>query len=199
VPYLFSLIRLEERDRVFGMMNRENEPILASLKQLDDARKRLIDMLNQTAHVDLAYVLMQKRITCIPDDVDIVFGAPEVLEYKRASQDAQTPESAEVKVKVAAPGGKSRQAWVRMKRDGLSWRLTMPLADSPEAGPDKALVEKVRGDVDKAVSGLKTVMTDLANRLEAGGMMEDAAMREKLTEAGRPLVTAIQRMIYGQG
>jgi hypothetical protein len=198
VPYLFTLIRLEERDRVFGMMNRENEPILTSLKQLDDARKRLIDMLNQTAHVDLASVLAQKRITCIPDNVDIVLGAPEVLEYKREPQDAQTPEIAEVKVKVTAPGGKSKQAWVRMKREGMSWRLTMPLADSPAAGPSKALVEQVRGEVDKAVSGLKKVMTDLADRLEAGEMMEDAPMRQKLTEAGRPLVTALQKIIYGQ-
>jgi len=194
VPYLFTLIRLEERDRVFKLISYSYEPVLDALKQLDDARNRLIDALTQTAHTDLASVLTQKRLTSLPDAVEVIVGPPNVLEYKMEG------ETALVRFDMPLPDGVSKQAWAQLRRDpnASGWRIDLPFAESPGGTGVGPSGEQVRAEVDKAARDMKALMSELADRLEAGEMMDSAPIRRKLTEAGRPLAAAIQRMIYGR-
>jgi hypothetical protein len=195
VPYLFTLIQLEERDRVFGMVDKDHEVILASLKQLDETRMRLIKALEQTAHQDLAYVLTQKRLTCMPESLDVVLNLPKVVEYKVNDQEL----TALVKVSLTEPDGKLREVYTNMKKEGLTWRIRLPLADKPD-GPaiPAAAPNVIREEVEKNIVGIKKVMLEFATRLEAGDMIEEGFIRQVLDEAGRPLAATLQKMIYGQ-
>ncbi len=193
VGYLFTLIRLEERDRVFNMMDKDHEPILTSLKQLDEPRKRLIEALRNTSHIDLSEVLSQKRLTSLPAPIEVIVAAPKLLEHKSTGEN-----QALVHVEYLQPDGKTRKAWTKLEKESVSWRTTLPFTDTPEGKAGGPSIEQTKTEVDKAVASVKTVMEDLSGRLEKGEMMEDQQIREKLVVATKPLAAAIQTMVYGQ-
>ncbi len=192
VPYFFTLVRLEERDRVFNMMDKANEGILASLKQLDEPRLRLIRALEQAAHMDLAILLGQKRLTCTPEPVEVVAGTPKVVEYKIDDTNAT------VKIEYRQPDGQTRQGYVPMKKEGLTWRMKMPPSDKPDGRTTGSSPDEIRAEIEKVVPPLRKTMQEFSERLEAGEMIESSFISQVLAEAARPLSSAVQKMIYGQ-
>jgi len=192
VTRLFNLVRLEKRDRAFATLDKAYRPVLNRLEALDESRDRLIKALEGSAHADLALMLRHKPLTLTPEPVDVVFGPPTMIEFKPGARQATA------KVAVMLPNGEQKQVWAKIARDGITWRVMVPLADSAEGKPSGPSPKETLSAVDKAVGEIKEVLDELAGRLEGGEMIEEAAISERLTAAGRPLVAALQRMIYGQ-
>lgn len=192
VARLLNRIELEQRDRVFMLLDTAYEPVLKSFQGLDASRKRLIKALRETSQEDLALILGQKQITSAPELIEIVVGRPKQSDFNFAG------ETALMKLELPMPDGKRKEAWVKITRDDVRWRVAVPFADSPDAKPSGQVPKGVLADADKAVAGMKKVMDDLSTRLEKGEMIEATTIREKLSKAGRPLAAVVQRIIYGQ-
>jgi len=192
VTRLFRMIQLEERDRAFGMLDDAYQPILESLKTLDASSERLRKALKNSGHGSIAAMLEQKRLTLAPGCLEIVAGDPNCAELKSDGKKAV------VKVQVALPDGKCKEAWASMTRKEITWKLKLPLADAPDAKPGGPSPSETRAAVDKAVAAMKPVIDDLAARIEATEMIEETVITEKLTTAARPLAAALQRMVYGE-
>ncbi len=192
VTRLFRMIQLEERDRAFRMLDDAYQPILGSLQTLDASSDRLRKALDTSGHGSIAAMLKQKRLTLAPGYIEIVAGDPNCLELKADDKNAV------VKVEVALPDGKCKEAWASMTRKEITWKVKLPLANGPDAKPGGPSPSETRAAVDKAVAGMKPVIDDLAGRLEAAEMIEESVIAEKLTTAARPLAAALQQMVYGE-
>jgi len=192
VNRLFKMIRLEERDRAFVGIDKAYEPVLKCMQTLDESRKQLIEALQEAGHVDLAEIMKRKTVTLSPDLIEVVLGPPKQLDFKGDGKKAT------VKVEALCPDGTKKAYWASMVREDVTWELMLPLATTPDGKSGSPTPDQTLAATQKAVAAMKPVMTDLTTRLKAGEMIEEDAMREKLSAVAKPLAAAMQAMIYGQ-
>ncbi len=188
----FDLVRLEKRDRALGALDESYTPVLKSLQELDGPRDRLVKALRESAHADLTLLLPKKELTSCPGLVEVVLGPPKQLGFECDE------ESGVVNVEVLLPDGTRKKAWAKIHKKGVPWKITMPFAYSADGKPSGPTPQETLAAISKAVAAMEPVMTKLAERLEAGEMIEDSEICEQLNQAGRPIAAALQRMIYGQ-
>ncbi len=192
IKRVFHLTRMEKRDRLFDMIDSAYEPILKSLQSLDPSREQLINVLKVSAHRDLALMLENKTLTNVPGLTKIIMGPAKEKDFQFDGKTAL------LKLEIPMPSGKKKTVSTKVVRDDVSWTVNLPLTEDPDAKADPAVVDEIKADTDKIVAALKKVMDGYSERLKAGEMIETQEIREKLDEAGRPLVAVMQRIIYGE-
>lgn len=188
-----NLLRLDERDRAFQTLDPAYEPVVTQLKIIDDARLRLIKALDESGHQNLATVLEHKELTASPLPVEIVPSTPKYLELDSDGT------SAIIQYEVEYPDGKTKKVFAKAeKNEGITWRLTLPFVESPDQDVDMAKVADLAAEAEKASKELKKALDDVADQLEAGKMLTEEAITQRLMKASKGVGGVIQKLIYGK-
>lgn len=191
-PHLFELMQLEERDRIFAVIDESYAPILECLKTLDESRGALAKALAGVSYGDLGFMLSRKRITCSPERIDIVVGPFKQVDFKFGQ------EKSDVKLELSVPDGGKKDAWTIATSKGVGWRVKVPIAYSSDLKTSGPSPEQILAELKPAVANMKKLMDSLSKRLAAGDMVEASDVRRKLFAAGKPLGAAIQQIVYGK-